>query len=59
MTLKASIHAGFRGFSGTTKIVIGQPNETKKASAQEIAALIKRNYPGSQSDIDASALLVG
>jgi outer membrane protein assembly factor BamD (BamD/ComL family) len=29
-----------------------------KASAQEIAALIKRNYPGSQSDIDASALLV-
>jgi O-antigen ligase len=30
-----------------------------KASAQEIAVLIKRNYPGSQSDIDASALLVG
>jgi O-antigen ligase len=30
-----------------------------KASAVEIAALIKRNYPGSQSDIDASALLVG
>jgi O-antigen ligase len=30
-----------------------------KASAQEISALIKRNYPGSQSDIDASALLVG
>ena len=30
-----------------------------KASAQEIATLIKRNYPGSQSDIDASALLVG
>jgi O-antigen ligase len=30
-----------------------------KASAAEIAALIKRNYPGSQSDIDASALLVG
>jgi hypothetical protein len=30
-----------------------------KASAQEIAALIKRNYPGSQADIDASALLVG
>jgi O-antigen ligase len=30
-----------------------------KASAQEIAALIKQNYPGSQSDIDASALLVG
>jgi O-antigen ligase len=30
-----------------------------KTSAQEIAALIKRNYPGSQSDIDASALLVG
>jgi hypothetical protein len=29
-----------------------------KASAVEIAALIKRNYPGSQSDIDASALLV-
>jgi O-antigen ligase len=29
------------------------------ASALEIAALIKRNYPGSQSDIDASALLVG
>ena len=30
-----------------------------KASAAEIAALIKRNYPGSQSDIDASALVVG
>ena len=30
-----------------------------KASAAEIVALIKRNYPGSQSDIDASALLVG
>jgi O-antigen ligase len=30
-----------------------------KASAVEIAALIKLNYPGSQSDIDASALLVG
>jgi hypothetical protein len=30
-----------------------------KASAVEVAALIKRNYPGSQSDIDASALLVG
>ena len=30
-----------------------------KASAEDIVALIKRNYPGSQSDIDASALLVG
>ena len=30
-----------------------------KVSAAEIAALIKQNYPGSQSDIDASALLVG
>ena len=30
-----------------------------KASAKEVAALIKRNYPGSQSEIDASALLVG
>jgi O-antigen ligase len=30
-----------------------------KASAAEIVALIKRNYPGSQSEIDASALLVG
>ena len=30
-----------------------------KASAEEIAALIKQNYPGSQSDIDASALLIG
>jgi O-antigen ligase len=29
-----------------------------KASAQEIAALIKQNYPGSPSDIEASALLV-
>ena len=27
-------------------------------SAAEIAALIKRNYPGSQADTDASALLV-
>ena len=31
----------------------------EKALAGEIVALIKRNYPGSQSDIDASALLVG
>jgi O-antigen ligase len=30
-----------------------------KASAAEIAAFIKQNYPGSQSDIDAGALLVG
>jgi O-antigen ligase len=30
-----------------------------RAAAGEIAALIKRNYPGSQADIDASALLVG
>ena len=30
-----------------------------RVSAAEIAALIKRNYPGSQSDIDASALLDG
>lgn len=30
-----------------------------KASAAEIAALIKQNYPGSQSDIDSAALLVG
>jgi hypothetical protein len=30
-----------------------------KASAQEVADLIKQNYPGSQADIDASALLVG
>jgi len=30
-----------------------------KAAALEIATVIKRNYPGSQSDIDASALLVG
>ena len=30
-----------------------------KESALEIAAFIKRNYPGSQPDIDASALLVG
>jgi hypothetical protein len=29
-----------------------------RESAEEIAALIKRNYPGSQSDIDASGLLV-
>ena len=28
-------------------------------SANEITALIKQNYPGSQADIDASALLVG
>jgi hypothetical protein len=30
-----------------------------RAAAEEIAALIKRNYPGSQSDINAAALLVG
>lgn len=29
------------------------------ASAAQIAVLIKQNYPGSQSDIDAAALLVG
>jgi hypothetical protein len=31
----------------------------KIESATAIAALIKENYPGSQADIDASALLVG
>jgi O-antigen ligase len=30
-----------------------------KSSANKVAEMIKRNYPGSQSDIDASALLVG
>jgi O-antigen ligase len=30
-----------------------------KISAAETAALIKRNYPGSQFDIDAAALLIG
>jgi O-antigen ligase len=30
-----------------------------RESAAEIAALLKQNYPGSQADIDASALLVG
>ena len=30
-----------------------------KDSAEAIVALIKKNYPGSQADIDASALLVG
>ena len=30
-----------------------------RSSAQEIAALIKRNYPGSTSDLQASALLIG
>ena len=30
-----------------------------KESAALIVALIKKNYPGSQADIDASALLVG
>jgi hypothetical protein len=30
-----------------------------KALAQEIADLIKQNYPGSQQDIDASALMFG
>jgi O-antigen ligase len=30
-----------------------------KASAASIVALIKKNYPGSQADLDASALLVG
>jgi tetratricopeptide (TPR) repeat protein len=30
-----------------------------KDSAASIVALIKKNYPGSQADIDASALLVG
>ena len=30
-----------------------------KDSASSIAALIRKNYPGSQSDIEASALLVG
>lgn len=31
----------------------------KKDSAASIVALIKKNYPGSQADINASALLVG
>jgi hypothetical protein len=31
----------------------------KKDQAAAIAALIKQNYPGSQSDLDAAALLVG
>jgi tetratricopeptide (TPR) repeat protein len=30
-----------------------------RVSAAEIAALIKRNYPGSQADIEASGLLIG
>jgi tetratricopeptide (TPR) repeat protein len=30
-----------------------------KSSAKKVVEIIKRNYPGSQSDIDASALLVG
>jgi outer membrane protein assembly factor BamD (BamD/ComL family) len=30
-----------------------------KDSASSIAALIRKNYPGSQADIEASALLVG
>ena len=30
-----------------------------KDSAASIVALIKKNFPGSQADIDASALLVG
>lgn len=30
-----------------------------RPSAQDTATLIKQNYPGSQSDIDAAALLVG
>ena len=30
-----------------------------RTKARDIAVLIKENYPGSQSDIDASALLVG
>jgi hypothetical protein len=30
-----------------------------KDSAASIVALIRKNYPGSQADIDASALLVG
>jgi two-component SAPR family response regulator len=30
-----------------------------KSSAKKVAENIKRNYPGSQADIDASALLVG
>ena len=30
-----------------------------KAKASAISELIKQNYPGSQADLDASALLVG
>jgi O-antigen ligase len=32
---------------------------SNRVSAAEIAALIKRNYPGSQADIEASGLLIG
>jgi O-antigen ligase len=42
-----------------TELIKNYLSAGNRASAEEIAALIKRNYPGSQSDIDASALLVG
>jgi O-antigen ligase len=41
------------------ELIKGYLSVGDKASAEKIAAEIKRNYPGSQSDIDASALLVG
>jgi len=47
------------GSAGQVELIKNYLAVGNKESAQEIAALIKRNYPGSQADIDASALLVG
>jgi len=47
------------GSDGQIELIKDYLSVGNRASAVEIAALIKQNYPGSQSDIDASALLVG
>jgi hypothetical protein len=46
------------GSDGQVELIKNYLAAGNKESAQEIAALIKRNYPGSKADIDASALLI-
>ena len=46
------------GSDGQVELIKNYLVAGNKESAQEIAALIKRNYPGSKADIDASALLI-
>ena len=47
------------GTDGQIELIKDYLAAGNKESAQKIGALINRNYPGSQADIDALALLVG